>query len=127
MIFHKLTFDVSRMNTILFSTDPTAAIATITMNRPEKLNAVTDEMVAELTEAFRQAGRDAAVRAVILTGAGRAFAAGADMQELAANHTAEGITELIIERYKPLFLAITQMPKPVIAAIRGPAAGMAAS
>ena len=97
------------------------------MNRPDKLNAVTDEMVAELTEAFGQACSDAYVRTVLFTGAGRAFSAGADMNELAANHTAEGISELIIGRYKPLFLAITQMPKPVIAVIRGPAAGMAAS
>lgn len=122
---HVLRFHIPLMNTIHY--DFRDGVATITMNRPEKLNAVTDEMVAELTKAFGLAGQDAAVRAVILTGAGRAFAAGADMQELAANHTAEGITELIIGRYKPLFLAITQMPKPVIAAIRGPAAGMAAS
>lgn len=113
------------MNTVLY--DVTDAIATITMNRPDKLNAVTDEMVAELTEAFGQAQADAQVRAILFTGAGRAFSAGADMNELAANHTAEGITELIIGRYKPLFLAISQMPKPVIAAVRGPAAGMASS
>ena len=102
-------------------------VATITLNRPDKLNAVTDEMVAALTEALARVRDDAQIRAVVLTGAGRAFAAGADMQELASNHTADGITELIIGRYKPLFLAITQLPKPVIAAIRGPAAGMAAA
>ena len=113
------------MNTILYELNN--AVATITLNRPDKLNAVTDEMVAELTEAFAQARANERVRAVILTGAGRAFAAGADMRELADNHTAEGITELIIGRYKPLFLAITQLPKPVIAAIHGPAAGMAAA
>ena len=102
-------------------------IATITLNRPEVLNAVNDEMVAQLMQAFVHAGADADVRAVVLTGAGRAFAAGADMQELAENHTPELITELIAGKYKPLLMAIATCPKTVIAAIRGPAAGMAAS
>jgi 2-(1,2-epoxy-1,2-dihydrophenyl)acetyl-CoA isomerase len=102
-------------------------VVTITLNRPEVLNAVNDAMVAELTQAFTRAREDADVRAVILTGAGRAFAAGADMNELATNHTPELITELIVDRYKPLLMAIAACPKTVIAAIRGPAAGMAAS
>jgi 2-(1,2-epoxy-1,2-dihydrophenyl)acetyl-CoA isomerase len=102
-------------------------VATITMNRPAVLNAVNDQMVTELTQAFARAHTDAAVRAVILTGAGRAFAAGADMQELAANHTPELITDLIVNRYKPLLMQIATLPKTVIAAMRGPAAGMAAS
>ena len=102
-------------------------IATMTLNRPEVLNAVNDEMVAALTDAFTRASTDANVRAVILTGDGRAFAAGADMNEIAANHTPEGITELIAGKYRPLLMAIATCPKTVIAAIRGPAAGMAAS
>ena len=102
-------------------------VATITLNRPEVLNAVNDAMVDTLTQAFARAAADANVRTVILTGAGRAFAAGADMKELAANHTPEKITELIAGHYKPLLLAIATCPKTVIAAIRGPAAGMAAS
>jgi 2-(1,2-epoxy-1,2-dihydrophenyl)acetyl-CoA isomerase len=102
-------------------------VATITLNRPDVLNAVSDAMAEALTQAFAQASQDAGVRAVILTGAGRAFAAGADMKELAENHTPERITELIVGKYKPLLMAIATCPKTVIAAIRGPAAGMAAS
>ena len=94
------------------------------MSRPEVLNAVNAVMVEELTRAFGRAKDDADVRAVTLTGAGRAFAAGADMRELVANHTPEFITELIAGKYKPLLMAIATCPKTVIAAIRGPAAGM---
>ncbi|MGY8737592.1 MAG: enoyl-CoA hydratase-related protein, partial [bacterium] len=68
---------------ILFDLDD--GIATITMNRPEKLNAYTTDMGEEVTHAFRETQRDPEVRAVILTGAGKAFCAGADLEHLKAH------------------------------------------
>ena len=65
---------------ILYSVD--GFVATITLNRPERMNALTKVLEAELRAAIEKAGRDAAVRAIVLTGAGRAFCAGMDMEEL---------------------------------------------
>src|SRR5450755_163675 len=103
-----------------------AEVATLTMNRPEVLNAFNDLMLAELTEAVEEVARDEAVRCVILAGAGRAFGSG---QDLSAFNTVQANGESVkvsehLSHYHRLVLALQGMPKPVIAAVRGVAAGI---
>jgi enoyl-CoA hydratase/carnithine racemase len=103
-------------------------VATVTLHRPEKLNAYTTEMGDEVVDAFGRARDDASVRAVILTGAGRAFCAGVDLDHLKA-HLAGGnasrTAKLGEEDFlRKLPLELLAYPKPVIAAINGPAIGV---
>ncbi len=92
-------------------------IATITLNRPEKLNALTTALCDELLAALRGASNDAAVRAIVVTGAGRAFCAGADLTMLGTDGDA------LVRAGKDIALLIRGAPKPVIAAVNGAAAG----
>ena len=102
------------------------AVLTITMNRPEVLNAFNDVMLAELTEAMEAVAQDESVRCVVLTGAGRAFGSGQDLHSLAEgrNSGAIGTVSEHLQKYHRLVYAIREMPKPVIAAVRGVAAGI---
>lgn len=111
--------------TILY--EVSEAIATLTLNRPEKLNAYTARMGEELVGAFARARADEAVRVVILTGAGRGFCAGVDLDELkrqAADPNAKGprIGEEAFVRVWPR--EQLDYPKPVIAAVNGAAIGV---
>ena len=92
-------------------------IATLTLNRPEKLNAFDVEACNDLIEALRMVAASDAVRVIVLTGAGRAFCAGADLSVLGS----EG-PELVAAG-KQIALIIRSAPKPVLAAVNGPAAG----
>ena len=107
--------------------DSRDGIATITLHRPEKLNAYTLEMGEEVVRAFREAHDDATVRAVILTGSGRGFCAGVDLEHL-KTHQSEGNTsgpKLGEEDFlRKLPLELLEFPKPVIAAINGHAIGV---
>ncbi|HEX6654667.1 MAG TPA: enoyl-CoA hydratase-related protein [Candidatus Limnocylindria bacterium] len=99
-------------------------VATVTLNRPESLNALNAEMRRELLAAFKRLARDDAVRAVVLTGEGRGFSSGADLR----GGTDERDFRRVLEReYNPLVRAIRDLPKPVIAAVNGVAAGAGAS
>jgi enoyl-CoA hydratase/carnithine racemase len=103
----------------------TDAILTITLNRPDKLNAFIGHMRRDLAEALEHAGSDRSVRVVIITGAGRAFCAGGDiafMAELMHRRDAEEFSR-ILGAGRRVILAIRQMTKPVIASINGPASG----
>lgn len=106
--------------------DVVDAVATITFDRPRALNALDVPLKQALLAALEAAGRDTAVRAVILTGAGRAFCAGQDLRERLAPDAAPLDVE-IRERYNPIVRAIRGAEKPVIAAVNGVAAGAGAS
>ena len=102
-------------------------IALLTLNRPERRNAMNLELNRDLLAGFKQAARDGQVRAVLVTGAGKGFCAGADLSMFQTKPTADEVYEIIISSYKPLIEMITGMSKPVIAAIHGVAAGAGAS
>lgn len=102
-----------------------SGILTITLNRPEKLNALAGHMRRDLAEALETAGSDRTVHVVVITGAGRAFCAGGDivaMAELIERQDAEEFGRLLGSARR-VITAIRQMNKPVIAAVNGPAAG----
>ncbi|MGV9303550.1 enoyl-CoA hydratase-related protein [Nonomuraea sp. NPDC004354] len=104
------------------------AVATVTLDRPDAMNSLTAELKAALLEALREAAASGAVRAVLITGAGRAFCAGQDLREHADNLAAgRGLADTVREHYNPLVEVITGMAKPVVAAVNGVAAGAGAS
>lgn len=100
-------------------------VGTLTLDRPEKLNALVGSMRDEITGGIERLATDDAVRAVILTGAGRAFCAGADVGYLMRLIETKAVEEAVelVEAGRRVVTAIREMPKPVIAAINGPAAG----
>ncbi|WP_420454867.1 enoyl-CoA hydratase/isomerase family protein [Rubrivirga sp.] len=95
-------------------------VLTLTLDRPEVRNALSAELVERLTDALVAAGRDDAVRVVVLTGAGRAFSAGADLAALQALATASAEANLRdSETLARLFETVTTLPKPVVAKVQG--------
>lgn len=104
-------------------------VAEITLNRPDVLNSFNRPMAAELHDALVRAGADPAVRAVLLTGAGRAFCAGQDLAEAMPQDgtPAPPIGSLVRGSYNPVVLAIRTLEKPVVAAVNGVAAGAGAN
>ncbi|MEQ8859334.1 MAG: crotonase/enoyl-CoA hydratase family protein [Pseudomonadales bacterium] len=113
-------------NTIQYDVDD--GILTLTLNRPDKLNAFTREMLSEMIDAFDRADADDAVRCIIVTGAGRAFCAGADLSAGGATFNADGRADresgLHPDGGGILTLRIYELKKPIIAAINGPAVGV---
>jgi 2-(1,2-epoxy-1,2-dihydrophenyl)acetyl-CoA isomerase len=107
--------------TILYTLD--AAVATITLHRPEVYNALNVQLHRELIAALRQAEHDSAVRCVVITGSGKAFCSGQDLREFAEIGPSLDIEARLRESYNPLIVQLRTMGKPVIAAINGPAVG----
>ena len=105
--------------------------ATVELNRPEVLNAWNGQFGADLLAALKDVAGDDAVRAVVITGAGRAFSSGADLKDISGGSTtAEGrpdVYTMLTERYHPIMDAIREIPKPVVAAVNGAAAGIGCS
>ena len=110
--------DTSPPAQLLVDTD--GGVTTLTLNRPEALNALTSGLRGELLAALKTAARDSAVRAVVLTGAGRAFCAGADLRGGSGERE---FRRVLTAEYNPLILAIRELEKPVVAAVNGVAAG----
>ncbi len=108
------------------------AAATIELNRPETLNAWNAQLGHDLLAAVSEVAEDDGVRAVVITGAGRAFSAGADLRDLTGREerTPEGhpdVRTVLTERYHPIITTIRTMPKPVVSAVNGPAVGIGLS
>lgn len=110
--------------------DRADGVATLTLNRPDSLNSLDTPTKEALRDTLADVGADPAIRAVVLTGAGRAFCVGQDLREhVQSLDTAEQGESLstVREHYNPIVRTITEMPKPVVAAVRGMAAGAGAS
>lgn len=112
------------MSSILFEIRD--QIAFITLNRPEKFNAFTMEMALQLQGRLDECASLHEVRAVYLTGAGKAFCAGQDLAEV-ADPDGPGIARILKESYNPMVTRIRNLPKPVVAAVNGVAAGAGAN
>jgi enoyl-CoA hydratase/carnithine racemase len=112
----------------LYGHDATTAVATITLNRPDRLNALTFEVYEELRDAFRTLDHEPGVRAVVITGAGRAFCSGGDVEDIIGKlfgRDAEGLrqfTKLTCD----LILAMRRCRRPIVAALNGTVAGAGA-
>ncbi|MFM1987877.1 MAG: hypothetical protein RJA99_834 [Pseudomonadota bacterium] len=98
-------------------------VMTITMNRPGVLNALNPAMLDGLRAALAAAKADPSVRALILTGAGRGFCAGADLGASSMRTGDADVSQSLRESYHPIVLAMRQCPKPIVAAVNGSAAG----
>ncbi len=103
------------------------AIARLTLNRPDRLNAFTLGMLGELSTALSDLDGDENVRVVILTGAGRGFCAGQDLNDHEALDDARAIRNVVERHYNPVVRQIRALPQPVIAAVNGVAAGAGCS
>jgi 2-(1,2-epoxy-1,2-dihydrophenyl)acetyl-CoA isomerase len=107
-------------------------VATLRLDRPDALNAFDRQLGEELLRALRQVAADDAVRAVVLTGEGRAFSSGADLASVREGDVrtpsgAPDLQRILTERFNPAIVCIREMPKPVIAAVAGPAVGVGVS
>ena len=106
-------------------------VAEITLNRPDRLNAWNAQFGDELREALLTDAADPSVRAVLITGMGRGFSSGADLKEMLEQGSEGGrvpdVGDMLRTRYHPIIKGIRELPKPVVAAVNGPAVGIGAS
>ena len=102
-------------------------VATITLNRPEVFNSFNREMALSLQSTLDDCEKNSNVRAIVLTGNGKAFCAGQDLKEVTTPELNPGFKKILEEHYNPIILKIRQIEKPVIAAVNGVAAGAGAN
>ena len=110
--------------------DRDGSVATIRMNNPARLNVLNKKLTAELIDALSEAGSDDGVRAIVLTGEGRGFCAGADLGELEASYRSgerPKLSPILTEGYNRLIPLLVESPKPVVAEVNGVAAGAGVS
>lgn len=102
-------------------------VCTVTLNRPDSLNSLNETMTGELAKIVQELQRDAQVRCVVLTGAGRAFSSGQDLKDLKGRYSspkpALHLAEELRRRYNPVITGLRGLEKPVLAAVNGVAAG----
>ncbi|MBN09074.1 MAG: enoyl-CoA hydratase [Flavobacteriaceae bacterium] len=110
---------------VLYNT--TEGVAIITLNRPERYNAVNQGLIDGINESLDKASEDKHVRAIVITGAGKGFCAGADMSVFGTNVTPEQRRDYLINQYRPLINKFYSLKKPIIGAINGTAAGVGAA
>ncbi len=106
--------------------DKTGGVATITLNRPDRSNSFDEALVQEMHEALRDVDRNAAVRSIVLTGAGKNFCAGQDLQAIVDRYDTPagvGFREHLMKSYNQMVARLRLIEKPVIAAVNGAAAG----
>jgi 2-(1,2-epoxy-1,2-dihydrophenyl)acetyl-CoA isomerase len=107
------------------------AVATIELNRPQALNAWNAQFGADVLAALQAVAEDDDARAIVITGAGRAFSSGADLKEVGGGHTTPDgrpdVYRTLTEIYHPIMEAVRELPKPVVASVNGPAVGIGAS
>jgi 2-(1,2-epoxy-1,2-dihydrophenyl)acetyl-CoA isomerase len=118
----------SEADTVLMSVAD--GVATLELNRQHALNAWNAQFGTDLLAALESADADEQVRALVITGAGRAFSSGADLKDLSVDTTPGGrpdVYRTLTERYHPIMRAVREIPKPVIAAVNGPAVGIGCS
>lgn len=101
-------------------------IATLSLNRPEVYNALNDELTFELQDAFKVVAKDDSVRAVVLTGEGKAFCAGQDLKK-SPQTGKRSFMDSLQKRYNPIIRAMRSLPKPIIGRLNGVAAGAGCS
>lgn len=112
------------MSSILF--ERSGATAVITLNRPEKFNAFNREMALLMQQKLDECRKDASIRCVLITGSGKAFSAGQDLDEV-VDPKGPKVFAILAEHYNPIIRAIRKLEKPVVAAVNGVAAGAGAN
>jgi 2-(1,2-epoxy-1,2-dihydrophenyl)acetyl-CoA isomerase len=104
-------------------TDLSDGVQTITLNQPDKFNALSRAMIKDLADVVRTVERDDAIRAVVITGAGKAFSSGADISEFDTSNGGMDAGDVLRRVYNPLVTRLHALEKPVLAAVNGVAAG----
>jgi 2-(1,2-epoxy-1,2-dihydrophenyl)acetyl-CoA isomerase len=124
------TVGSEEQSTVALRVSP-AGVAWIELNRPQALNAWNQQLGRDLLAALRETGELEHARAVVISGAGRAFSSGADLKDFSGGElTPDGrpdVYKTLTERYHPIMHAVRELPKPVVAAVNGPAVGIGAS
>lgn len=116
------------MNPEHITVERDGSVSVVTLNRPDVLNSFNRKMATELHDAIRSASDDSGVRAVFLTGAGRAFCAGQDLSEATPGKTQDlDLGEMVRATYNPVIRALRMIEKPVVCAVNGVAAGAGAN